>query len=146
MKVKQKQSRMVLLFYIFLNLKAIIDSVSLTDVKNHIIYKYCFGYCILFVLLAKQYILCNNWSFYSNCFQCTDHQECREGHKTYSLTPCTCISGIVVCLFLVIWTYNIVRSSFEHDYFGNSWLYITISTGLIAGIVIQIITLFIHRP
>jgi len=48
--------------------------------------------------------------------------------------------------FLTVWTYNVIVSSFEHDYFGNSWLYIAISICLIAGIIIQIGGLFIHRP
>lgn len=73
----------------------------------------------------------------------------RNAEKDIKPTALHLVLAFLVLLFaffLAIWTYNIVRSSFEHDYFGNSWLYITISTGLIAGIVIQIITLFIHRP
>ena len=59
---------MVLLFYIFLNVVPAVESLPLTDVKIHIIYKYCVGNCILFVLLAKQYILCDDWRFYGNSF------------------------------------------------------------------------------
>jgi len=53
---------------------------------------------------------------------------------------------VVFAAFLVVWTCNIILSSLEHGYFGNSWLYITISIFLIVGIIIQTITLLTRRP
>lgn len=93
---------MVLLFYIFLNLWAAvptIESVSLADVKIHILYKYCVSYCVFFVLLAKQYILYNAWDFYGNCFWCIHHQECREGNKTHYDTSIAWTASVGVCWF-----------------------------------------------
>ncbi|NRF38586.1 hypothetical protein [Pedobacter foliorum] len=73
----------------------------------------------------------------------------RNVEKGLKPTAIYFILGVLMSVFagfLVVWTYNVILSSFEHDYFGNSWLYIAISICLIAGIIIQIGGLFIRRP
>lgn len=59
------------------------------------------------------------------------------------------ILGVLVLVFagfLAVWTYNVVLSSLEYGYFGNSWLYIAISISLLVGIIIQSIAVANHRP
>jgi hypothetical protein len=73
----------------------------------------------------------------------------RNAEKDIKPTVIHLILGLPVLVFagfLAIWTYNVIVSSFEHNYFGNSWLYIIVSTCLIAAIIIQSILLLIHRP
>jgi hypothetical protein len=73
----------------------------------------------------------------------------RNAEKNIKPTAISFILGLLVLVFagfLVVWTYNIILSSLEYDYFGNSWLYIAISISLIAGIITQVITLLILRP
>ena len=52
---------------------------------------------------------------------------------------------LVFAAFLSVWTYNVILSSLEYDYFGNSWLYIGISISLITGIMIQDIAILTRR-
>nr|WP_294876409.1 hypothetical protein [uncultured Pedobacter sp.] len=73
----------------------------------------------------------------------------RNAEKNIKPTTISFILGLLVLVFagfLVVWTYNIILSSLEYDYFGNSWLYIAISISLITGIITQVITVLIPRP
>jgi hypothetical protein len=69
-----------------------------------------------------------------------------KGIKSTAIYFILGVPALVFAGFLSVWTYNVILSSFEHDYFGNSWLYIAISICLIAGIIIQISGLLIRRP
>lgn len=47
--------------------------------------------------------------------------------------------------FLTLWTVNIVRSSITHDYFGDTWMYISITVPFILSIIGQYILLLLSR-
>ena len=73
----------------------------------------------------------------------------RNAEKNIKPATISFILGLLVLVFagfLAVWTYNVIVASFEHNYFGNSWLYIAVSACLIAGIIIQSILLLIPRP
>ena len=46
--------------------------------------------------------------------------------------------------FLVLWITHVILSSIKYNYFGNTWLYISISIPFVLGIVIQVILSFIR--
>ena len=45
--------------------------------------------------------------------------------------------SLIFAAFLITWTVNIVLSSIEYNYFGNSWLYISIATVFALCIILQ---------
>lgn len=55
------------------------------------------------------------------------------------------ILNLLFASFLVIWTVNIIRSSIEHNYFGDSWLYLTISIFFIICIFWQLVLAWYGR-
>jgi len=53
------------------------------------------------------------------------------------------VASIVFAGFLLVWVFNVIKSSIQHQYFNNSWLYILLSVVFILGILLQFILMYL---
>ncbi len=100
-------------------------------------------YFLLYLLNSTSYAMIG--VFIVIAFSALTIRNAEKDIKPTALHLLLAVMVLLFALFLAIWTYNVVLSSFEHDYFGNSWLYITISISLITGIMIQAMAILTRR-
>ncbi len=101
-------------------------------------------YFLFYLLNSTSYAMIG--AFIVIAFSALTIRNTEKGIKPTAIYFILGLSMLVFAVFLTVWTYNVILSSFEHDYFGNSWLYIAISICLIAGMIIQISGVLIRRP
>ena len=52
-------------------------------------------------------------------------------------------ASLVFVRFLLVWVFNVIESSVEHQYFNNTWLYILLTIVFVLSIVLQFILMYL---